>query len=103
MELKFPAWAGTFFTTEPLGSPSLSYATDLFHLNLGFYNIQENLICIVPIYVDCLYYLVLAVLGLLCCVQAFSGGDAWASHCGSPSCCGAGALECHLRSCAMWA
>ena len=49
------AWAGTFFTTEPLGSPSLSYATDVFHLNLGVYNIQENLICMVPIYVGCLY------------------------------------------------
>ena len=46
-------------------------------------------------------YLILAALGLCCCTWAFSscgeGGatlrcDAWASHCGGFSCCGAWAL-----------
>ena len=52
-------------------------------------------------------YLVLAVLGLRCCAQAFSSCSAWASHCGGFSCCGAQTLgaqssvvvACGLSSC----
>ena len=56
------------------------------------------------------FYLVLAVLGLRCCMQAFSSCGQWgcslvvrASCCSGFSCCGAGAREHRFSSCGAWA
>ena len=56
-------------------------------------------------------FLFLAVLGLRCCVRAFSSCGELASHCGGFSCCGARALGAQasavvargLSSCGSWA
>ena len=48
---------------------------------------------------DSSVYLFMAVLGLCCCVWAFSSCGAQASHCDDFSCCQAPALEHGLCSC----
>ena len=59
-----------------------------------------------------LFIYLLAVLGLQCCMQAFSscskwgllsGYNAWASHCSGFTCCGAWTLEgMGFSSCGAW-
>ena len=42
----------------------------------------------------------MAVLGLYCCMQAFSIHSAWASHCSGFSCCGVQTLG--MRASELW-
>ena len=44
-------------------------------------------------FINLFIYLFMAVLGLCCCVRAFSSCGARASHCSGFSCCGAQALD----------
>ena len=44
-------------------------------------------------------HLFMTVLGLRCCLRAFSSCGAWASYCGDFSCCRAHPLECELSIC----